>query len=323
MDYSETFPTKKDAQVWVNQMESEETALRLGQVVPGKTFADLLNRYLETEVPKKRGARSETCRINRVIRDEPELSAKLLTRLGADDFAAWRDRRLKNVSAAAVLRDWNTLSAACNVAVKEWRWLQMNPMSQVRRPSQPAARTQRFTTEQIEQFLVTCDYDDECPMDTMQRRIAAAFCFSLETAMRAGEICKLTWDNVNYDRRLAHLPMTKNGTSRDVPLSQGAMRILRRMNGVLPSNKERQRRVDENSVFHLTEPRLDAMWRKLRDRSLLDGMHFHDARATALTRLANKLNPLELAKMSGHKDLKMLLNVYYREDPSVIAAKLD
>ena len=141
--------------------------------------------------------------------------------------------------------------------------------------------------------------------------------------MRAGEICALTWDNVLFDRRIAHLPMTKNGTARDVPLSRPAMQILHRMKGVTFSHYERQRLVDENSVFLLSSSRLDAMWRKLRDRALLDGMHFHDARATALTRLANKLNPLELAKLSGHKDLKMLLNVYYREDPSVIAAKLD
>ena len=38
--------------------------------------------------------------------------------------------------------------------------------------------------------------------------------------MRAGEICGLTWDNVSIGRKTAYLPMTKNGSSRTVPLSK-------------------------------------------------------------------------------------------------------
>ena len=49
------------------------------------------------------------------------------------------------------------------------------------------------------------------------------------------------------------------------------------------------------------------------------GLHFHDSRACALTRLSAKLSPLQLAKVSGHKDLKMILNVYYRETAEDIA----
>jgi integrase len=55
---------------------------------------------------------------------------------------------------------------------------------------------------------------------------------------------------------------------------------------------------------------------------MLDDAHFHDLRATALTRMASKVTVLELAKISGHKDLRILQNVYYREDPAKLASKL-
>lgn len=54
----------------------------------------------------------------------------------------------------------------------------------------------------------------------------------------------------------------------------------------------------------------------------IEGLHFHDSRATAITRLARVLSPVELARMIGHRDLGSLL-VYYRESASSIAERLD
>ena len=107
VDMSETFTTKKDAQAWVSQMESEQTASRLGRVPPGKTFADLLHRYLQSEVPSKRSAVAESNRIRRILRDEPKLVQQQLAEIGPEHFSAWRDRRSRQVSAAAgAYRGW-------------------------------------------------------------------------------------------------------------------------------------------------------------------------------------------------------------------------
>ena len=45
--------------------------------------------------------------------------------------------------------------------------------------------------------------------------------------MRRGEILSLTWENVHLDKRYVHLPDTKNGDSRNVPLSPAALELLR------------------------------------------------------------------------------------------------
>ena len=98
-----------------------------------------------------------------------------------------------------------------------------------------------------------------------------------------------------------------------VPLSSKAVAILRQMETVR-----------ENSfVFNITSGSLDALFRKLKRRSLLENLHFHDARREALTRLAKIYSPMELAKISGHRDLRILLNTYYAPTVEDLADKLE
>jgi integrase len=68
---------------------------------------------------------------------------------------------------------------------------------------------------------------------------------------------------------------------------------------------------------------LDALFRKARNALMIPDLHFHDSRAEALTRLARKVDVMTLARISGHKDLRVLLETYYRESASDIAARLD
>ena len=309
-DVSESFRTKAEALAWSAQREADVAAGKSGRSVD-KPFRMLVQRYITDVLPSKRGERPERLRLERLMRDDALASVRLPL-LGPEHFAAWRDRRLKAVSVASVLREWNSLSAACTVAVKEWRWLAEHPMRGVKRPAPPAARTRLYAQDEIDRVLLACGYADDGPLDTEQARVGAAIVWALETAMRASEIVGLTWANIDRTRRLAHLAYTKNGMARDVPLSLGALALLDQLKG------------DDASVFRIRSAGvLDALWRRARDRAMIEDGHFHDLRATALTRMASKLSVLELAKVSGHKDLKMLSTVYYREDPANLAAKLD
>ncbi|MBL4768001.1 MAG: site-specific integrase, partial [Rhodobacteraceae bacterium] len=125
---------------------------------------------------------------------------------------------------------------------------------------------------------------------------------------RASEMAGLTWDCVDTDRRVAHLPRTKNGRARDVPLSLEAVRILNAL--------------DRPDVFGMTSPNMSARWANLRDKAGVSGLRLHDARHEAVTRLSKKLDVLALAKMIGHRDIKMLMT-YYDEDAADLARRLD
>ena len=145
---------------------------------------------------------------------------------------------------------------------------------------------------------------------TKSARVIHAFRFSIETAMRAGEIVGLSWDDVDTAKRIAHLPLTKNGTSRSVPLSNVALALLEELQG------------REDSCFRLNSQQLDVLFRKTRDRTDIENLRFHDSRHEAITRLAEKLDVLSLARMVGHRDIRML-QIYYNETAEELALRLD
>ena len=73
----------------------------------------------------------------------------------------------------------------------------------------------------------------------------------------------------------------------------------------------------------LSSASLDALFRKYRPAALAH-IRFHDSRHEALSRMAKKIhNPLDLAKISGHRDVNILLNVYYNPDDTHLADLLD
>ncbi len=120
----------------------------------------------------------------------------------------------------------------------------------------------------------------------------------------------MRWEDIDIERRVVHLPQTKNGTSRDVPLSMEAIRLLRQM----PQKR--------GCVFGMMVSNLGNVFRKLTSLAMIDNLHFHDTRHEAITRLARKLNVLDLARMVGHRDLKQLM-VYYNATAEELAKRLD
>ena len=55
---------------------------------------------------------------------------------------------------------------------------------------------------------------------------------------------------------------------------------------------------------------------------MLQDLHFHDSRADALTRLSRRMDVMRLARISGHRDLRQLLQTYYRETAADVAASI-
>ena len=303
---SGTFKTKAEAVAWATQ---EEADIMLGrhEQYQGRTFFDLLERYAATISVKKRGGQWESSRIAAIMQDK--LASVPCRELGARHFAQWRDEKLARVSPASVNRYINILSHVCHVAVNEWQWLEDNPLKTVRRPPQPKPRDRRISSEEIERIILASGYKYEHPPETSRERVGAIFLFAIETAMRAGEMVKMQWKDVDVERRVVFLPETKNGSSREVPLSTEAVRILCQM---MPQS---------GSVFRLTVTNLGNVFRKMKSQVMIDDLHFHDTRHEAITRLARKLDVLDLARMVGHRDLKQLM-VYYNATAEELAKRL-
>ncbi|CAE6838027.1 tyrosine-type recombinase/integrase [Xanthomonas arboricola] len=300
---STTKATRQEAAQWALEREAE---LR-GTKLPDKTFDDALKRYEAEVAPARAGSRWELIRV-KSLRREP-IAKRRLAALGPDDFATWRDERLAKVKPGTVAREMNLLRAVLEIARRDWRWIRDNPMRDVRWPKTPKGRARRISREEVETLARAFGVWDKLQAETATQRIGLAFLLALETAMRSGEILDLTWPNIHLDAQYVHLPKTKNGDSRDVPLSRRACEILR----ALP--------LGFGPVFQLDDATRDVLWRRVRDTTAHKDIHFHDSRAEAIWRLSKKLDVLQLARVIGHRDLKSLM-IYYNEPASSLARQL-
>jgi len=263
------------------------------------------------------------------------------------DIAKLRDDWLKTLKPATVLRRLQVLSHVFNIARKEWGMESLtNPLELVRKPQPNNARTRRILTAEcagIEangETLVEPDdgagqnFSRSTPDDELARVIASTgsiilpsiIQLAVETAMRRGEIVSLRWEHIDLKDRVAHLPKTKNGESRDVPLSSKAVLALAALK---PKDGAEDDADNDSRVFKI---RSDAVTRAFEraverarrgyedecqkarvrpDSKYLTDLRFHDLRHEATSRLAGIFPMHELTKITGHKDPRMLMRYYH------------
>ncbi|AWN43377.1 site-specific integrase [Methylobacterium durans] len=138
--------------------------------------------------------------------------------------------------------------------------------------------------------------------------------FGLETAMRRGEVLGVRWGDINLTRRTLHIPRTKNGHERTIPLTGRALAILsQRRPAVAPADA---------LVFPTTEDAVKMAWRRIMMRAPLPDFRYHDLRHEAVSRFFEMgLSIPEVALISGHRDTRMLMR-YTHLRPEALAEKL-
>lgn len=308
---SGTFATRREAEEWQARRKMELRAEARGRGGDVHTLANALTKYRDEVAPTHKGGAWEVRRIEAMLR-HPALPHMLpLARLMPEHLQAWRDARLREVSAGAVLRDMTLLSAVLTHAAKEWRWITRSPLSDVRRPAQPKHRERIISRSETRTMLRALGYQPGKPPATMMAQVAYAFALALRTGMRAGEIEGLTWDRVHAKH--VTLATTKNGDARDVPLSVQTRRLLDRLRGI-----------DPERVFLFAGGTRDAVFRSARAREGLSGFTFHDARHCAATRIGatvgqpGKLSFPQFCRVFGWRDPKYAL-VYVNPSAAELA----
>jgi integrase len=187
--------------------------------------------------------------------------------------------------------------------MSEWGlMLSVNPVDQIKKPPSPKARERRLNDGEYERLEAASKL-------TRNAHIWPIVVFAIETGMRRGEILGLTWDNIDLKRRTAFLPLTKNGSSREVPLSTKAVCVL-----------QQQRTRTGISPFPVTANAFRLAWDRLRGRAGLNDLRFHDLRHEAISRFFEMgLSIPEVAFISGHKDVKMLFRYTHLRVDSVVS----
>ena len=278
------------------------------QAQQAASLGEVITQYIANEATKHKGERWETIRLNKIMRDFPVICAKPINTVDQTDMIKFREGRSVEVGNSSVAREMQLLGSVFRYAIRELRVIKDSPLKDVNKPRAAPHRERRVSTDEIAAICAAANYEiGSVPANHTQQAVWA-FLFAIETAMRASEIIEMTWDMVHDD--YVHLPDTKNGAARNVPLLDTAKQLLQLAQGLDPVR-----------VLTVDAATASTLFRKARIKAGIMDMTFHDSRHEATTRIAQLLPIQDLSKVTGHKDLKMLMR-YYNPTVSEIAERM-
>jgi len=285
-----TFETKSDAEAWAREIEGEmDRGVFVSRTeAENTTLSEAFDRYIAEYLPRLANFRREKSRA--LALQKRALASRFLASIRGKDIADFiKERESEGVTPNTVRLDLAMISRLFSVSASDWGMESLsNPVAKVNKPKLPGGRTRRLEGEEETKLLKACP--------PPFRRVIR---FALATAMRREEISRLTWDNVDMERRSAHLPKTKNGEARTVPLSPDALEVLREVLAEEGNN---------GWVFYMSPDAITQAMERARNLAGITGLTFHDLRHEAISRLFENtdLDVMEIKTISGHRSMQML-----------------
>lgn len=314
---SASFSRRTDAREWAQRTEADIKAGRHFGVSKRHTLSELLDRYERVELPKLKSARTVKAKLDwwRNAHGDKALSA--LTReviaKARDDFQGTAKQRGQGPrSAADVNRTLAALSSACSFAVKELGWLDRNPLELVKKPAENKGRVRFLSEEELPRFLQHC-------RDSNNAQLYLAVLLALTTGARQSEVMGLRWPQIDLIRRTATLHDTKNGDSRQLPLSGEVLGLLREQSKRQPTGDGDDRLFPPKPGSKSPYLDLRAPFNTALKASNISDFHWHDLRHTAASYLTMAgTTPLMLSKILGHRTMTMVARYAHLAPATVV-----
>ena len=313
-----SFDTRTEAKKWARTIERE---LDQGNCIDYSeanrlTLGDLFKRYIREDKHKKNKSwKMYEFRTNILLKDT--IADTNLLRLSSRHLSEFKDRKRKEVGPSTWNKYLSLISVVIDTARRDWGiYLPNNPVHSGVRDKEPRPRDRTLVDDEYERLLQACDQMKQVRFrrgDTaIHLYLKSMIIFSVETAIRQGELLAMRYDQFNFDKRTLYIPETKNGEPRTIPLSTKAIKVIQSV----------PRRLD-GKVFPLTCDSLKAWFKVARNDAKLKDFRWHDLRRYACSLLFEKgLSVPELQLVSGHKDPRVLLNTYTKLSAENIAKKL-
>lgn len=300
---SAVWDTKRRAQEWAAQVEKEIEA----GVLLGRTFKEAADHYLKTVSSGKPDPEWERRRFKDfMVYFAPDTPMASVT---TAHLGLWRDWRMAGdaakgrepVTGATVLREINLMRHMFSLARDEWKWITTSPFTGLRMPEDNDPRAVVWRWQQIKRVL-------RADRDGKTGEAIKAFRIALHTGLRLKEVLQGRYD---AGRRVMVLggaaagTRTKGGGTKlvEVPVPRRAAKLF-------------------PATFTVGPNEASTLFSRLTKQLLIEGVTFHDARATALTLLARRMDILTLSRISRHKDLRILSETYYRETAAEISRRI-
>ena len=299
----QTFTRKTDAVRWASQTEAAITEGRFFKTAESQkhTLSDLIQRYIRDVLPRKAKVYVEYA--SQLKWWEEQIGDVRLSDLSTSLISEKRDllsrtitNRKKQMSPARVNRYMAALSTALNTSIREWEWMEDNPMRKISKLKEPRGRVRYLKNEEKERLLVACN--------SVNNHLYLAVVLALSTGARQQEIWDLRWSNVNFETRFITFTETKNDEFRSVPLVGLGRELL--------LEHSRIRRIDSDLVFPSKKNPAVSYdfrnpWKKALVVAEVEDFRWHDLRHSCASYLAMNGVPMRtIAEILGHKTLSMV-----------------
>jgi integrase len=242
-----------------------------------KELAEAALKYSEHHHGDQRNVKS---RINQIL---PDFGERIASTIKPADIDGWIAEHTKTAGTANRYRA--VFSLVYREALRNGQ-VSMNPARLVRQRKESSGRI-RYLLDEEEDRL--CKWILELFPEHMPELTIA-----VGTGMRKSEQYGLVWKRVDFKRREVHLPKTKNGEARDIPMS---VAVLAAFPQIKPPNVK-----PADRVFPILNPR--EWFETARAKAQLEDFRWHDCRHTFCSGLAMAGVPLKTIQMlAGHKTI--------------------
>jgi integrase len=288
---SKTFHKKCDALEWArlkeNQADRRDFQYDIS-VLYQLTWKDLIIRYRDEVVSKKKCKSSETNHLNAYLKRERQAVNLCVADIKAYHFSQYRDKRLDDVKPATICRELGLFNHIYEVAKNEWGLpIDKNPLQLVTKPRIDNKRDRRLSGLE---YLAILKATSTCRNQSIKSVIQLA----VHTGMRRSEILRIRKFDINFENSTLRIPETKNGHERTIPLTSSAIKVMLSINC-------------NDRLFNVTANAFRQAWDRVLVRAHVSGLKFHDLRHEAISRFFERgLSVPEVALISGHKTYTQL-----------------
>lgn len=300
---SATFHRLTDAKKWAQQTEAAIREGRHFKTTEAKrhTLKQAVDRYISTVLPTK--PKSTADQTTQLRWWQENLGSYTLADITPAVLAEFREKLSAGITRsgkprtpATINRYLAALSHVFTIAVREWGWVEDNPLRKVSKIKEPRGRVRFLSDDERERFLKACK-------ESESEYLYLIVVLALSTGARRMEIIGLKWPNVDLTRCVITLHETKNGERRVLPLVGYALELMK--------EHAKVRKIGCDYVFpsHNLKSSIDIRtpWATALKRAGIEDFRFHDLRHSAASYLAmNGASLAEIAEVLGHKSLSMV-----------------
>jgi len=303
------------------ETEDKKLAIRIfdklkGEIAEGKwfeklpgedyTFWDLMDKYLE-EYSAVNKAKSSHLRDKGIAKHLREYFGNIiLNNITSRQISEYKVKRRKDgVSPGTINYELTVMSHAFNITMREWGWVENNPVSQVKKEN---------VNNTIERWL-TLDEEKKLLLAS-PKWLQEIIVFAINTGLRESEILDMKWSQVDFDRRTILILEQKNRSVDTLPLNETALNVLLDKNksehtatGLVFSNPNNER----IGTSHLIKSFHGAI-----RKSGIDKLRFHDLRHTFASRLVQGGADLfSVQKLGRWKNTSMVMRYAHHQPDSL------